>query len=104
MAEEKQYVLVIVGADEYGRKELLAMADGFRESTKSWHELLLNLKRHGLNQDPKLAVRDGALGFWAALREVFATTRGQRCRIHKTMNVLNGLPKSPSISSSRPAA
>ncbi|MAC82262.1 MAG: IS256 family transposase [Rhodobacteraceae bacterium] len=94
MAEEKQCVLVIVGADEYGRKELLAMTDGFRESTQSWREVLLDLKRRGLKQDPKLAVADGALGFWAALREVFATTQEQRCWLHKTMNVLNALPKS----------
>jgi len=94
MAEEKQCVLVIVGADEYGRKELLAMTDGFRESTQSWREVLLDLKRRGLKQDPKLAIGDGALGFWAALREVFPTTREQRCWLHKTMNVLNALPKS----------
>jgi transposase-like protein len=94
MAEEKQCVLVIVGVDEYGRKELLAMTDGFRESTQSWRELLLDLKRRGLKQDPKLAIGDGALGFWTALREVFATTREQRCWVHKTMNVLNALPKS----------
>ncbi|WP_425098683.1 IS256 family transposase [Tropicibacter sp. S64] len=94
MAEEKQCVLVIVGADEYGRKELLAMTDGFRESTQSWREVLLDLKRRGLNQDPKLAIGDGALGFWTALREVFPTTQEQRCWLHKTMNVLNALPKS----------
>ena len=94
MAEEKQCVLVVVGADEYGHKELLAMTDGFRESTESWRELLLDLKRRGLKQDPKLAVGDGALGFWTALREVFATTQEQRCWVHKTMNVLNAMPKS----------
>jgi putative transposase len=94
MAEEKQCVLVIVGADEYGRKELLAMTDGFRESTQSWREVLLDLKRRGLKQDPKLAIGDGALGFWTALREVFPTTREQRCWVHKTMNVLNAMPKS----------
>ena len=94
MAEEKQCVLVIVGADEYGHKELLAMTDGFRESRQSWREVLLDLKRRGLKQDPKLAIGDGALGFWAALREVFPTTREQRCWVHKTMNVLNALPKS----------
>jgi len=94
MAEEKQCVLVIMGADEYGRKELLAMTDGFRESTQSWREVLLDLKRRGLKQDPKLAIGDGALGFWTALREVFATTREQRCWVHKTMNVLNAMPKS----------
>ncbi len=97
MAEEKQCVLVIVGADEYGRKELLAMTDGFRESTQSWREVLLDLKRRGLKQDPKLAVGDGALGFWTALREVFATTREQRCWVHKTMNVLNAMPKSVQV-------
>jgi transposase-like protein len=94
MAEEKQCVLVIVGADEYGHKELLGMTDGFRESTQSWRELLLDLKRRGLVHDPKLAIGDGALGFWAALREVFATTQEQRCWLHKTMNVLNAMPKS----------
>jgi transposase-like protein len=61
--EAKQCVLVIVCPDEYGRKELLAMTDGFRESTQSWREVLLNLNRHGLKQDPKLAIGDGALGF-----------------------------------------
>lgn len=94
MAEEKQCVLVLVGADEYGRKELLAMTDGFRESTQLWRELLLDLKRRGPKQDPILAIGDGALGFWTALREVFATTQEQRCWVHKTMNVLNALPKS----------
>lgn len=94
MSEEKQCVLVIVGADEYGRKELLALTDGFRESTESWRELLLDLKRRDLQQDPKMAVGDGALGFWTALREVFATTHEQRCWVHKTMNVLNAMPNS----------
>jgi putative transposase len=90
MAAEKQCVLVIVGADEYSHKELLAMTDGFRESTQSWREVLFDLKRRG----PKLAIGDGALGFWTALREVFATTNEQRCWVHKTMNVLNAMPKS----------
>lgn len=94
MAEERQCVLVIVGADEYGHKELLGMTDGFRESTQSWRELLLDLKRRGLVHDPKLAIGDGALGFWAALREVYAATQEQRCWLHKTMNVLNAMPKS----------
>jgi len=94
MAKEKQCVPVIVGADEYGLKELPAMTDGFSESTQSWRELLLDLKRCGLKQDPKLAIGDGALGFWAALREVFATAKEQRCWVHKTMNVLNALAKS----------
>ena len=72
---------------------LLRKVDGFRESTQSWREVLLDLKRRGLKQDPKLAVGDGALGFWTALRKVFATTREQRCWVHKTMNVLNAMPK-----------
>ena len=93
MAEEKQCVLVIVGADEYGRKELLAMTDGVRESTQSWREVLLDLKRRGLKQDPSWRSAT-APGFWTALREVFATTQEQRCWLHKTMNVLNALPKS----------
>ena len=63
-------------------------------ATQSWREVLLDLKRRGLKQDPKLAIGDGALGFWTALREVFATTREQRCWVHKTMNVLNAMPKS----------
>ncbi len=94
MAEEKQCVLVIIGADEYGRKELLGMTDGFRESSQSWRELLFDLRHRVLDQAPKLAIGDGALGFWTALREVFASTREQRCWVHKTMNVLNALPKS----------
>jgi len=94
MAEEKQCVLVIVGADEWGRKEVLGLADGYRESTQSWRELLLDLKRRGLARPPDLAVGDGALGFWAALREVFGSTREQRCWFHKTGNVLNAMPKS----------
>ena len=94
MSDEKQCVLVVVGADEYGRKELLAMTDGFRESTQSWREVLLDLRQRGLRQDPKLAIGDGVLGFWSALREVFAATQEQRCWLHKTMNVLNAIPKS----------
>ena len=94
MAEEKQCVLVLIGADEWGRKEVLGLTDGFRESTQSWRELLLDLKRRGLARAPDLAVGDGALGFWAALREVFGATREQRCWFHKTGNVLNAMPKS----------
>jgi transposase-like protein len=90
-----------VDADEFGPKELLALTGGFRESTQSWREVLLDLKRRGLKQDPKLAIRDDALGFWAALREVFPTTREQRCLLHKIMNVLNGLPGCASGSSNQ---
>ncbi len=70
------------------------MTDGFRESAGNWRAVLLDLRRRGLKQDPKLAIGDGALKFWTALREVFPTTREQRCWVHKTMNVLNALPKS----------
>jgi len=80
---------VVVGADEYGHKVLWAMIDGLRESIQIWREGLLDLKRRGQKQNPKLAIGDGALGFWTALREVFATTRDQRCQVRKTMNVLN---------------
>jgi putative transposase len=85
--------LVIMGAAEDGRKELIAIEDGYRESTQSWRELLLGLKHRGLTEAPKLAVADGALGFWHALHEVYGTARDQRCWVHKTRNVLNCLPK-----------
>jgi len=92
--QDKQCILVIIGADEYGRKDLLAIADGYRESAQSWREVLLDLKRRGLTIAPELAIGDGALGFWKALREVYSKTREQRCWVHKTANVLNKLPKS----------
>ena len=91
---DKQCMCVIIGADELGRKELLAIADGYRESAQSWREVLLDLKRRGLAIALELATGDGALGFWKALREVYGTTREQRCWVHKTANVLNKLPKS----------
>ncbi len=91
---DKQCILVIIGADELGRKELLAIADGYRESAQSWREVLLDLKRRGLKVAPELATGDGALGFWKALREVYGTAREQRCWVHKNANVLNKLPKS----------
>ncbi|MGQ0616625.1 MAG: IS256 family transposase, partial [Acidimicrobiia bacterium] len=72
---------------------LVAIADGYRESTESWADLLRDLRRRGMRA-PMLAVGDGALGFWGALREVFPATRGQRCWVHKVANVLNALPKS----------
>jgi transposase-like protein len=90
----KQCILVLMGATADGRKELIAVADGYRESTQSWRDILLSVKSRGLKQSPKLAIGDGALGFWAALREVFPATRIQRCWVHKTGNVLNTLPKS----------
>ncbi|WP_454061957.1 IS256 family transposase [Candidatus Nitrospira salsa] len=85
--------LVMIGMNVHGEKHLLAMEDGMRESTQSWREVLLNLKARGLT-NPALAIGDGALGFWAALEEVFPGTRHQRCWCHKTQNVLNALPKS----------
>ena len=93
MDEAHQCVLVVIGATADGKKELLAIQDGYRESEQSWQELLLDLKHRGLSVDPKLAVGDGALGFWKALPHVFGSTRGQRCWVHKTANVLNKLPK-----------
>jgi len=90
----KQCILVLMGATEDGRKELIAISDGYRESTQSWRELLLEAKQRGLTADPKLATGDGALGFWAALREIYPATREQRYWVHKTANVLNKLPKS----------
>lgn len=90
----KQCILVLMGATEDGRKELIAISDGYRESTQSWRELLLEAKQRGLTVDPKVATGDGALGFWAALGELYPATREQRCWVHKTANVLNKLPKS----------
>src|SRR5690606_35828506 len=78
MDQDAQCVLVIMGATEDGRKELLAIEDGYRESAQSWREVLLDLKRRGLEQAPKLATGDGALGFWKALHEVYGQTRVQR--------------------------
>jgi len=91
--EERQCLLVIIGATEDGKKELLALNSGFRESELSWMELLLDLKRRGLNTFPKLAIGDGALGFWKALTKVYHNTRWQRCWVHKTANILNKLPR-----------
>jgi len=93
-ANKRQCLLVVMGATADGRKELIAITDGYRESEQSWYELLIDLKQRGLTQAPKLAVGDGALGFWAALRKVFGETAEQRCWFHKTGNVLNKMPKS----------
>ena len=93
-ANKKQCMLVLMGATADGKKELIAVLDGYRESKQSWRELLLDLKNRGLTAAPKLAVGDGALGFWAALREIFPETREQRCWVHKTANVLNKMPTS----------
>src|SRR6516225_10217197 len=94
LEDEAQCLLVIIGATPEGKKELVGLIDGVRESAQSWRELLLDLKRRGLAIAPELAVADGALGFWQAIEEVWPKTRGQRCWVHKTANVLNKLPKS----------
>lgn len=86
-------ILVVMGADEEGNKELIAVCDGYRESTLSWKEILLQLKDQGLEEAPKLAIGDGALGFWKALTEVFPETKRQRCWVHKTANILDKMPK-----------
>jgi transposase-like protein len=91
--DAKLCALVIIGVNERGRKELLAIEDGQRESTQSWREVLLDLKSRGM-KTPKLAVGDGAMGFWAAIDEVFPEVKHQRCWMHKTGNILNKVPKS----------
>jgi len=93
-SDDRQCILVLLGATRDGRKELVAVQDGYRESEQSWSELLLDLKSRGLTIAPKLAVGDGALGFWAALRKVYPATREQRCWMHKSGNVLDKLPRS----------
>lgn len=93
LEEERTCMLVIIGTLEDGRKELVGLIDGYRESKLSWQDLLRSLKARGLSGAPKLAVGDGALGFWAALREEFPETREQRCWVHKTANILDKMPK-----------
>lgn len=90
---QKQCLLVLMGATAEGRKGLFPFIDGVRKSKQSWQELLLDLKLRGLAKPPKLAVGDGVLGFWATLREIYPTTKEQRCWVHKTANVLNKMPK-----------
>jgi len=92
LEEDRLCCLVIVGVRPDGTKELVALADGYRESTDSWAEVLRSLKDRGLSA-PVLAVGDGALGFWAALRDVFPSTKEQRCWVHVTANCLDALPK-----------
>jgi len=94
LEDDRQCLLVLMGATADGTKELIAVVDGVRESELSWKEVLLSLKSRGLEHAPELAIGDGALGFWKALREVFPETREQRCTVHKTANVLNKLPRS----------
>ena len=93
LEKDRPCVLVLMGATRDGRKELLAIEDGERESHLSWKNLLLNLKARGLQDGPCLAIADGALGFWKALPEVFPGTRPQQCWVHKTANVLDKMPK-----------
>jgi len=90
----RQCILVLIGATADGNKELIAIQDGQRESEQSWKELLLDVQARGLTIEPKLAIGDGALGFWKAVRQVWSATAEQRCWVHKTANVLDKLPKS----------
>jgi putative transposase len=92
LEEDRQCILVLMGATADGKKELIALGDGFRESEQSWKALLLDCQARGMTIAPQLAVGDGALGFWKALRQVFPVTREQRCWVHKTANVLDKLP------------
>ena len=94
LEDDAQCLLVIIGATPEGKKELVGLIDGARESAQSWRELLLDLKRRGLVIGPQLAVADGALGFWQAVEQVWPNIRAQRCWVHKTANVLNKLPNS----------
>lgn len=93
LEEDRQCILVLMGATADGKKELIAVVDGFRESEQSWLGLILDVKARGLTVDPKLAIGDGALGFWKAAKKAFPKTRQQRCWVHKTANVLDKLPK-----------
>ncbi len=93
LEEDRQCILVLMGATSEGKKELIAVADGFRESEQSWLALLLDAKARGLVVEPKLAIGDGALGFWKAVRQVYPNLQEQRCWVHKTANVLDKLPK-----------
>lgn len=93
LEDEKACLLVVMGADSFGNKELIAISDGFRESTQSWREILLDLRFRGLEKAPALAVCDGAMGFQAACAELWPETQIQRCWFHKSGNVIDKLPK-----------
>jgi putative transposase len=93
LEDDRVCLLVVMGATADGKKELIAVMDGYRESEQSWTELLVDLKKRGLTAAPKVAVGDGALGFWQALTKIFPKTRHQRCWVHKTANILDKLPK-----------
>jgi len=92
--DDRLCLLILIGVNEQGEKRLLALSDGYRESKASWLSVLQDLQERGLRTAPTLAIGDGALGFWAAQQEAWPETRGQRCWVHKTANVLNDLPKS----------
>ena len=94
LEESRPCLLVIIGALADGTKEVIGIYDGHRESKESWKEALHDLKRRGVSIEPSLAIGDGALGFWAAVEEVFPSTRQQRCWVHKTVNVLDKMSKS----------
>jgi transposase-like protein len=104
LEEASQCILAIIGAEEGGGKELMALWDGYRESAESWKEVLLDLKGRGLAEGPKLAVGDGALGFWKALGQVYGEARTQRCWVHKTGNVLDKMPEGMQGQAKAPAA
>jgi putative transposase len=93
LEQGRQCILVLMGATAEGKKELIAVADGYRESEQSWKELLLDCKARGLEAAPHLAIGDGALGFWKAIAQVWPSTKAQRCWVHKTSNVLDQMPK-----------
>jgi putative transposase len=93
LEDDRQCILVLMGATADGKKEVIALTDGYRESEESWKALLLDCKARGLTTAPELAIGDGSLGFWKALRKVFPTTREQRCWVHKTANVLDKMAK-----------
>jgi transposase-like protein len=97
LEEDRSCILVVMGATKNGKKELVAVQDGYRESAQSWKELLLDLKQRGLETGPKLAIGDGALGFWKALPQVFGKCRWQRCWLHKMVNVMNYMAKSAHV-------
>src|SRR5258707_12868355 len=94
LEDEKQCILVLIGATPEGRKELVGFTDGAREGAQDWRDLLLDLKRRGLDVPPQLTIADGALGVWKAPGEVWPKTRAQRCWAHKTANVQAKWPKS----------
>jgi transposase-like protein len=93
LEQDRQRILVLMGATAEGKKELIAVADGYRESEQSWKELLLDCKARGLTVEPSLAIGDGALGFWKAVGQVWPSTKAQRCWVHKTSNVLDQMPE-----------